>query len=170
MCFPAKVNTSPSSLHTRFRSRPFPPPRVATFVRCGSWTEPDSRYPPLSSSFLRNPNSSEHKLHHASIMAAKARPYKNYLSPFLHRQFGYVMGLTLVLCYVESLWIGQWDSCTSHAHQPPQSQATNALAVFWVWFSAGVRALLLFISFLFVLCLCMAHSHSKLPRQFSGQC
>ncbi|KAH7043851.1 nucleoporin protein Ndc1-Nup [Macrophomina phaseolina] len=75
-------------------------------------------------------------------MAAKARPYRTFLSPFLHRQFGHVMGLTLGLCYIYSFWMGSFNS------------------LIWVWLLAGVRALLLFIAFLFTLCLCMAHAHS----------
>lgn len=75
-------------------------------------------------------------------MAAKARPYKNFMTPFLHRQFGYLMGLTLILCYGIALWMGPINSWI------------------WVWFLAGVRALLLFIAFLFVLCLCMANAHT----------
>ncbi|KAL1633552.1 hypothetical protein SLS58_011036 [Diplodia intermedia] len=75
-------------------------------------------------------------------MAAKARPYRGFMSPFMHRQFGYVMGLTLAICYTYALWQGQFNSW------------------FWVWFSASIRALLLFIGFLFTLCLTMAHAHS----------
>ncbi|KAK0654116.1 Nucleoporin NDC1 [Lasiodiplodia hormozganensis] len=75
-------------------------------------------------------------------MAAKARPYRGFMSPFLHRQFGYVMGLTLAICYAYALWQGQFNSWI------------------WVWFFAGIRALFLFIGFLFTLCLTMAHTHS----------
>ncbi|KAK8224547.1 nucleoporin protein Ndc1-Nup [Phyllosticta capitalensis] len=72
-----------------------------------------------------------------------ARPYKDFLSPFLHRQFGRVMLITLVLCYIESVCIGEWGSF-----------------LFGFWFVSAIRALLLFISYLFVLCLAMSHAHT----------
>ncbi|OJD28726.1 nuclear envelope protein [Diplodia corticola] len=75
-------------------------------------------------------------------MAANARPYRGFMSPFMHRQFGYVMGLTLAICYIYAMWQGQFNSWI------------------WMWFAAGIRALLLFIGFLFTLCLTMGHTHS----------
>ncbi|KAK8158647.1 nucleoporin protein Ndc1-Nup [Phyllosticta citrichinensis] len=72
-----------------------------------------------------------------------ARPYKDFLSPFLHRQFGRVMLITLVLCYIESMCVGEWGGF-----------------LFGFWFISAIRALLLFISYLFVLCLAMSHAHT----------
>ncbi|KAF2142396.1 uncharacterized protein K452DRAFT_358201 [Aplosporella prunicola CBS 121167] len=77
-------------------------------------------------------------------MAAKARPYKDFLSPFTHRQFTSAAILTLGLCYAEAVWMGEWDN------------------FIWMWFPigrAGMRAILLFISYLIILMLCVSHIH-----------
>jgi len=41
---------------------------------------------------------------------AIARPYRDFLTPSLHRRFTNAALLTLVLCYVEAVWMGQWNS------------------------------------------------------------
>lgn len=90
-----------------------------------SWTEHHSHLPRPSDFRLREPTPSNYKLQHPGIMAAKPPPYRNFLSPFLHRQFGYVMGLTLILCYGFSIWMGSFNSCMPRVLQPHILSATD---------------------------------------------
>lgn len=72
-----------------------------------------------------------------------ARPYRDFLTPFLHRRFTSAALLTLGVCYVEAVLMGQWD-------------------LFWSWFpfgKAGLRTLMLFISILAVYILRVAQLH-----------
>jgi nucleoporin NDC1 len=68
-------------------------------------------------------------------MAPKPRPYRDFLTPALHRQFTRAAGLTFALCYVEAIWMGEFD-------------------FFWSWFPlgpAGARTLMLAISALLIM-------------------
>ncbi|KAL9062312.1 MAG: hypothetical protein Q9157_009038, partial [Trypethelium eluteriae] len=38
-----------------------------------------------------------------------ARPYRNFLTPALHRRFTHAALFTLAVCYVEALWMGEWS-------------------------------------------------------------
>ncbi|KAG9243041.1 nuclear envelope protein [Calycina marina] len=74
----------------------------------------------------------------------RIRPYKDFLTPALHRRF--VMGMVSFLgfCYLEALMIGEWNS------------------LFWSWFPlgrAGIRTLLLFIPGLMIFVLRVAQLH-----------
>jgi len=72
-----------------------------------------------------------------------ARPYRDFFTPFLHRKFTSSALLTLGVCYIEAVWMGQWD-------------------IFWQWFPfgrAGLRTSMLFISILSIYILRVAQLH-----------
>ncbi|RDW91506.1 hypothetical protein BP5796_02671 [Coleophoma crateriformis] len=76
--------------------------------------------------------------------ALRIRPYKDFLTPALHRRFVSAMAVLIILCYAESLAIGQYNGW------------------FWTWFPlgrAGIRAGLLFISAFSVFILRVAQLH-----------
>jgi hypothetical protein len=50
--------------------------------------------------------------------AARIRPYKDFITPALHRRFTRGAAVLLILCYVESVLIGQWNSCSLLPHFP----------------------------------------------------
>jgi hypothetical protein len=41
----------------------------------------------------------------------RVRPYKDFLTPNMHSRFAMATATLFGLCYVESVLIGQWDSC-----------------------------------------------------------
>jgi nucleoporin NDC1 len=43
--------------------------------------------------------------------ALRIRPYKDFLTPALHRRFSTAAVTLLGFCYVEAVLIGQWNSC-----------------------------------------------------------
>ncbi|KAI9829064.1 MAG: hypothetical protein M1832_000087 [Thelocarpon impressellum] len=72
------------------------------------------------------------------------RPYKDILTPALHRRFTNAASVVLLVCYAEAIIIGENTS------------------VLWFWFpfgSTGIRTLLLFISALAVFILRVAQLH-----------
>ena len=92
----------------------------------------------------------------------RAPPYKELLTPALHRRFTGAAASILLLCYVEAFLIGEKSSCEKHALVGPTTQATDVLEVFWSWFPigpSGIRTLLLFISALSVFVLRVAQLH-----------
>lgn len=77
-------------------------------------------------------------------LGAQVRPYRDYLTPALHRRFNKASRYTLLLCYAIACWMGEWDS------------------LLWLWFPlgpTGIRALLLFIPALTVYVLRVAQWH-----------
>ncbi|KAL6706152.1 hypothetical protein ACN47E_006068 [Coniothyrium glycines] len=77
-------------------------------------------------------------------LGAQVRPYRDYLTPALHRRFNKASLYTLLLCYVTACWMAEWSS------------------PFWSWFPfgpTGVRALLLFIPALAIYVLRVAQWH-----------
>ena len=38
-----------------------------------------------------------------------SRPYRNFLTPALHRRFTHAALFTLILCYIEAIWMGEWS-------------------------------------------------------------
>lgn len=43
--------------------------------------------------------------------ASRIRPYKDFLTPALHRRFATATVILFGLCYAEALVIGEWNSC-----------------------------------------------------------
>lgn len=43
--------------------------------------------------------------------ALRIRPYKDFLTPLLHRRFTRAAATLLLLVYVEALFIGSWNGC-----------------------------------------------------------
>ncbi|KIW05262.1 uncharacterized protein PV09_03794 [Verruconis gallopava] len=79
----------------------------------------------------------------ATTAAKRPRPYREFLTPALHRQFTRAGGLTLAVCFGEAVYMGQWD-------------------LFWKWFPigpAGARTLLLAISVLLVMIIRVSRLH-----------
>ncbi|KAL8733345.1 MAG: hypothetical protein Q9166_002169 [cf. Caloplaca sp. 2 TL-2023] len=74
----------------------------------------------------------------------RTRPYRELLTPCLHRRFTHAAGISLLLCYLEAVIIGDKSS------------------LIWSWFplgKAGIRTLLLFICPLLVFVLRVALLH-----------
>ena len=73
----------------------------------------------------------------------RIRPYKDFLTPSLHRRFSYAAGLTFAGCYLIALWIA-----------PP--------SLLWIWNPIsfhGARACILLMSCLMVFIIRVANSH-----------
>jgi len=43
--------------------------------------------------------------------APRIRPYKDFLTPALHRRFAMATATLFGLCYAEAVLIGEWNSC-----------------------------------------------------------
>ncbi|RKF63957.1 Nucleoporin NDC1 [Erysiphe neolycopersici] len=85
--------------------------------------------------------------------AAKIRPYKDFLTPALHRRFISALSICFGLCYLESIIIGKKNS------------------IFWIWFplgKTGIRAIFLFISTLCIFLLRVAQLHIGYRTSYSG--
>ncbi|CAG8976299.1 hypothetical protein HYALB_00005705 [Hymenoscyphus albidus] len=83
----------------------------------------------------------------------RVRPYKDYLTPALHRRFAMATATLFGLCYVESVLIAEWNS------------------LFWSWFPfgrAGIRTGLLFIPAFMIFILRVAQLHVGLRTSFSA--
>lgn len=39
----------------------------------------------------------------------RARPYRDFLTPALHRRFTSAALLALAVCYVDAVWMAEWD-------------------------------------------------------------
>ncbi|KAF1849599.1 uncharacterized protein K460DRAFT_372072 [Cucurbitaria berberidis CBS 394.84] len=77
-------------------------------------------------------------------LGAQVRPYRDYLTPALHRRFNKASRYTLILCYAIACWMGEWDS------------------LLWSWFPigpTGIRALLIFLPALIIYVLRVAQWH-----------
>ncbi|KAF2025464.1 hypothetical protein EK21DRAFT_76374 [Setomelanomma holmii] len=77
-------------------------------------------------------------------LGVHVRPYRDYLTPALHRRFSKASRYTLLLCYVTACIMGEWD---------------NPL---WLWFPigpTGIRTLLIFLPALVVYVLRVAQWH-----------
>ncbi|KAF4630234.1 hypothetical protein G7Y89_g7902 [Cudoniella acicularis] len=85
--------------------------------------------------------------------APRIRPYKDFLTPALHRRFAMATAVLFGLCYVESVLIGEWNS------------------ILWSWFPfgrAGLRAGLLFIPAFMIFILRVAQLHVGLRTSYSA--
>ncbi|KAH9223511.1 nucleoporin protein Ndc1-Nup [Leptodontidium sp. 2 PMI_412] len=82
----------------------------------------------------------------------RIRPYKDFLTPALHKWFSLASAIVFALCYVESFLIGEKNS------------------LFWSWFpigKAGIRALLLFIPGFVIFIPRIGHLHVGLRTSYS---
>lgn len=95
------------------------------------------------------------------MASLRTPPYRQFLTPALHRRFTSAAFITLVVCYAEAVLIADKSSSGSE----PQVQKTlksDIVAVFWFWFPigpAGIRTLLLFISSLPIFVLRVSQLH-----------
>lgn len=65
-----------------------------------------------------SPSSSRHTMALAPL-GTQVRPYRDYLTPALHRRFNQASIYTLVLCYVIAVWQGgRVNSCKSSPSEP----------------------------------------------------
>ncbi|KAF1835081.1 hypothetical protein BDW02DRAFT_568368 [Decorospora gaudefroyi] len=77
-------------------------------------------------------------------LGTQVRPYRDYLTPALHRRFNKASRYTLLLCYMIACWMGEWDN------------------LLWLWFPlglTGIRTLLIFLSALSIYVLRVARWH-----------
>ncbi|KFZ06626.1 hypothetical protein V501_07236 [Pseudogymnoascus sp. VKM F-4519 (FW-2642)] len=84
---------------------------------------------------------------------ARIRPYKDFLTPALHRRFTRAAATLLAVCYAESLLLGEWNS------------------FLWSWFPlgrSGFRTGLLFISAFSIFVLRVAQLHVGQRTSSSG--
>ncbi|KAI0995257.1 Nucleoporin [Podosphaera aphanis] len=85
--------------------------------------------------------------------ASKTRPYKDFLTPALHRRFVAALSVCLGLCYFESVFIG------------------GKTSIFWLWFPFGVtglRAALLFVPVMCIFLLRVSQLHFGHRTTFAG--
>ena len=90
----------------------------------------------------------------------KIPPYKQFLTPALHRRFTGAAIVICAICYAEAVLIGEKTSCKKAA--PLIGRHANFLADFWSCLPigfAGIKTLLLFISALSVFVLRVAQLH-----------
>jgi len=83
----------------------------------------------------------------APTKPARARQYRDFLTPALHRSFTRAFLLGIGVCYVESILLGNWRDPV------------------WSWFPlgfAGIRTLLLCIPMLAVFFIRVANNHGKI--------
>ncbi|KAF2833403.1 hypothetical protein CC86DRAFT_311204 [Ophiobolus disseminans] len=77
-------------------------------------------------------------------LGAQVRPYRDYLTPALHRRFNKASRYTLLFCYAIACFMGEWD---------------NPL---WLWFPigpTGARTMMIFIPALIIYVLRVAQWH-----------
>lgn len=48
-------------------------------------------------------------------LGTQVRPYRDYLTPALHRRFNRASKYTLLLCYAIACWMGEWENRKVHA-------------------------------------------------------
>lgn len=63
---------------------------------------------------------------------ATARPYRDFLTPSLHRRFTNAALVTLGVCYVVAVWMGEWNSTFEIGTcllNPPTDSMDSILAV-----------------------------------------
>ncbi|KAK5171229.1 uncharacterized protein LTR77_004373 [Saxophila tyrrhenica] len=78
-----------------------------------------------------------------SAPSKRVRPYRDFLTPALHRRFSYAAALVFAVCYIESILM----------HSP---------GLLWIWnpiSATGIRAVLLFLSCLAVFIVRVANLH-----------
>ncbi|RDL37798.1 Nuclear envelope protein [Venustampulla echinocandica] len=83
----------------------------------------------------------------------RVRPYKDFLTPALHRRFAMATAALFGLCYVEAVLIGEWNS------------------LLWSWFPlgrAGLRTALLFIPAFMIFILRVSQLHVGLRTSYSS--
>ena len=94
------------------------------------------------------------------MAAIRTPPYKQFITPALHRRFTVAALVILAVCYVEAILIGARTSCELLPYV--KTIWTDIVLVFWSWFPigiAGLKTLLLFISALSVFVLRVAQLH-----------
>lgn len=93
----------------------------------------------------------------------RTKPYRRFLTSAFHRRFVHASVLALLLCYFESIWLGEKTS--RKLHRPGDLERVvneSSRPVFWSWFPfgpVGFRALALFISVLSIFSLRVAQMH-----------
>ncbi|KAJ8059959.1 hypothetical protein OCU04_011575 [Sclerotinia nivalis] len=84
--------------------------------------------------------------------AVRIRPYKDFLTPALHRRFALATAVLAAVCYIEAVWIGEWNS------------------FLWSWFPlgrAGIRTGLFFICAFMIFILRVAQLHVGMRTSIS---
>ena len=102
---------------------------------------------------------------------ASLRPplYREFLTPALHRRFTSAALITLVVCYAEAVYVGDWWSTSNSNTQPQEHFRSDTAAVLWFWFPIGpaaIRTLLLFVSALSIFVLRVAQLHLGMAEQY----
>jgi nucleoporin NDC1 len=96
-------------------------------------------------------------------LGAHVRPYRDYLTPALHRRFSNASRYTLLLCYVTACAMGEWDNGAPTRLGPWTSQwPANTCTALWLWFPigpTGIRTLLVFLPALVIYVLRVAQWH-----------
>ncbi|KAL9073239.1 MAG: hypothetical protein Q9161_003071 [Pseudevernia consocians] len=95
------------------------------------------------------------------MASLRTPPYRQFLTPALHRRFTSAALITLVVCYAEAVLIADKSSSESDSEILKRLRA-YIVAVFWSWFPvgpAGIRTLLLFVSALSIFVLRVAQLH-----------
>lgn len=96
----------------------------------------------------------------ATPLVKRARPYRDFLTPALHRRFTSASLLALGICYVDAVWMAEWNSAFEAI---VKLDRTNHHTDIWQWLPVGytgIRTLLLFISAFVVFILRVSRTHA----------
>lgn len=112
------------------------------------------------------------------MAVTQTRPYRRILTSALHRRFVHASALSLLVCYIVSIAIGdksscEFLSCLSWLFSKLLELTRALVSVFWSWFpisACGVRTVLLFVSSLsiFVLRVGQLHLGSRTTQSSIG--
>ena len=61
----------------------------------------------------------------ATTVPKRARKYRDFLTPALHRKFTRASFLALLLCYCEAIWMGEWDCKASKSSEMTEDLTTS---------------------------------------------
>lgn len=95
----------------------------------------------------------------APVLGTQVRPYRDYLTPSLHRRFNKASRYTLLICYAVACWMGEWDSCENSNLDTRHSLTSPVLRAWFPIGPTGIRTLLLFVPALTIYILRVAQWH-----------
>jgi len=93
-------------------------------------------------------------------LGSQVRPYRDYLTPALHRRFNKASRYTLLFCYAIACFMGEWTS-RKPCLRPIRKRMLTKPAL-WLWFpfgATGIRTLMIFIPALTIYVLRVAQWH-----------
>lgn len=106
-----------------------------------------------------------------STRIKKIKPYKDYLTPALHRRFLTGLATLTLVCYLEAIFVGSWNHGLKPTVAQTDSFSANTTSAFWSWFPlgrVGIRTGLFFLPGLSIFVLRISQLHAGLRNSVSG--